>query len=143
MSPLTRTLESLSDSDNALASFLFGLLLAYVQVLKGEKSVEETELAPYYAMAGEHKLSPSSWDTRHDLMERRAMDNRAQTNLPQLFIGVLIAAIIGIKVFIPVVNDAVNSSNASGTTKTILGLLSLFAALLLLLALASPLMRQA
>lgn len=68
--------------------------------------------------------------------------NRAQTNLVGLFIGVLIAAIVAIQVFIPVVNDAIASSNVSGTTETILSLLGLFSALLLLISLASPLMRR-
>lgn len=67
---------------------------------------------------------------------------RAQSNLTGLFIGLLIAAIVAIQVFIPVVNDAIASSNVSGTTLTVLELLSLFASLLLLIALASPLMRR-
>jgi hypothetical protein len=70
------------------------------------------------------------------------MDNRAQTNLTGLMIGILIAAIVAIQVFIPVVNDAIASSNATGTTKTILELLPLFAALLVLVSQASPLMRR-
>jgi hypothetical protein len=69
-------------------------------------------------------------------------DNRAQSNLVGLFIGLMIATIVAVQVFIPVVNDAIASSNVSGTEKTILELLSLFAALLLLIALASPLMRR-
>lgn len=55
-------------------------------------------------------------------------------------IGVMIAAIVAIQVVIPVVLDAITSSNASGTTLTILGLIPLFAALLVLISLASPLM---
>lgn len=70
-------------------------------------------------------------------------DARAQgTNLVGLFIGVLIAAIIAINVFIPVVNDAISQSSVSGTTATILGLLPLFAGLLVLISMASPLMRR-
>lgn len=67
---------------------------------------------------------------------------RAQSNLTGLFIGLLIAAIVAIQVFIPVVQDAINSANLSGTTLTVVELLPLFAALLLLIALASPLMRR-
>ena len=63
-------------------------------------------------------------------------------NLVSLFIGVLIAAIVAIQVFIPVVNDAIASSSVDGTTATVLGLLGLFASLLVLISLASPLMRQ-
>jgi len=64
------------------------------------------------------------------------------SNLVGLFIGILIAAIVAIQVFIPVVNDAIASSSISGTPQTVLELLPLFAALLVLIALASPLMRR-
>lgn len=70
---------------------------------------------------------------------------RGQTrtsNLVGLFIGILIAAIVAVNVFIPVVNDAIASSNVSGTEKTILDLLPLFAALLVMIALAAPLMSR-
>jgi len=67
---------------------------------------------------------------------------RAQSNLTGLIIGVLISAIVVIQVFIPVVNDAVASSNVSGTAQTILELLPLFGALLVLISLAAPLMRR-
>lgn len=73
---------------------------------------------------------------------KRQMGNRGQTNLVGLFIGLLIATIVAVQVFIPVTNDAISSANVSGTTETILELLSLFAALLLLIALAAPLMRR-
>lgn len=76
----------------------------------------------------------------------RPMGNRAQMggtgNLVSLFIGILIAAIIAVNVFIPVVNDAIVSSNVSGTEKTILELLPLFGSLLVMIALAAPLMRR-
>jgi len=71
--------------------------------------------------------------------------DRAQamgSNLVSLVIGVMIAAIVVIQVFIPTVNDAISSSSVDGTTATILGLLGLFAALLVLISLASPLMRR-
>lgn len=64
------------------------------------------------------------------------------SNLVGLFIGVLIAGIVAIQVFIPVINDAISSSSVSGTAATVLGLLPLFAALLVLIALAAPLMRR-
>ena len=70
-----------------------------------------------------------------------AGDNRAQSGgMSSLFIGLLIAAIIGFQVFIPVVQDA--AANLTGTAGTIAGLLPLFAALLILIGLASPLMRR-
>lgn len=68
-------------------------------------------------------------------------DKRAQSGgMASLFIGLLIAAIVGFQVFIPVVQDA--AANLSGTAGTIAGLLPLFAALLVLIGLASPLMRR-
>lgn len=63
-----------------------------------------------------------------------------QTNLVALFIGLLIAAIVAMKVFIPVVTDAAN--NLTGTSATIANLLPLFAILLILIGLAAPLMRR-
>lgn len=68
-------------------------------------------------------------------------DNRAQSGgMASLFIGLLVAGIVGFEVFIPVIQDA--SANLTGTTKTIADLLPLFAALLVLIGLASPLMRR-
>lgn len=71
-------------------------------------------------------------------------DNRAQMggNMVSLFIGLLIAAIVVLQVFIPVVNDSIADSGISGTPQTIVELLPLFGALLLLIALAGPLMRR-
>lgn len=77
-------------------------------------------------------------------MKRPTFDSRGQmgSNLVGLFIGVLIAGIVAIQVFIPVINDAISQSSVSGTAATVLGLLPLFAALLVLIALAAPLMRR-
>jgi hypothetical protein len=80
-----------------------------------------------------------------DGAERRSLatDARAQgTNLVSLFIGILIAAVIGISVAIPVINDTIANANLSGTTATVVGLLDLFIGLMLLVGLASPLMRR-
>jgi len=68
--------------------------------------------------------------------------DRGQTNLVGLYIGLMVAAIVAVSVFIPVVSDATASANVTGNTQTILDLLPLFAALLLLIALAAPLMRR-
>lgn len=68
---------------------------------------------------------------------------RAQgTNLVGLILGLMVAAIVVIAVFIPVVNDVIASANLTGSTATIVGLLPLFGALLLLVALARPLMAR-
>lgn len=70
-------------------------------------------------------------------------DNRAQAgNLASLIIGLTIAAVIAISVAIPVINNVIADSNVTGTTSTILNLLDLFISLLLLVAIASPLMRR-
>lgn len=69
-------------------------------------------------------------------------DRGQMTNLVGLFIGLMVAAIVAISVFIPVVTDATSNANVTGNTQTILDLLPLFAALLLLIALAGPLMRR-
>lgn len=54
----------------------------------------------------------------------------------------MIAAIVVLQVFIPVVDDAITDSGIEGTTLQIAELLPLFASLLLLIAMAGPLMRR-
>jgi len=54
----------------------------------------------------------------------------------------MIAAIVALQVFVPVVNDMIASSGIDGTTLQIAELLPLFASLLLLIAMAGPLMRR-
>lgn len=68
--------------------------------------------------------------------------DRAQGNIGSLFIGIMVAAILGVGVAIPVILDVINDSNVSGTTATVLDLVPLFVGLLLLVALAGPLMRR-
>lgn len=63
-------------------------------------------------------------------------------NMVSLFIGLMIAAIVVLQVFVPVVNDATSTANLTSTQQTIVDLLPLFAVLLLLIALAGPLMRR-
>jgi len=63
-------------------------------------------------------------------------------NLVSLFIGILIAALVVLQVFIPVVTDTIASSGIDGTVLQIAELLPLFSALLLLIAMAGPLMRR-
>jgi len=69
-------------------------------------------------------------------------NSRAQGNIGGLFIGIMIAVILGVSVAIPVIQNAVSASNVTGNTATVLNLLPLFIGLLLLLALAGPLMRR-
>lgn len=77
-----------------------------------------------------------------DLQKLRRDDRGQGTNLVGLFIGLMIAAIVALQVMIPVVNDAIATSNITGTEATVAGLIPLFAILLLLISLASPLMRR-
>lgn len=106
------------------------------------KSREEIEAA--YAQACSHIADADSaakalvTDGRQD----PSGGTRAQTggNLVNLIIGVLIAGIVVMNVFIPVIQDA--QSNLSGQNALIAGLLPLFAILLVLISLASPLMRR-
>jgi len=63
-------------------------------------------------------------------------------SLVSLIIGIMIAAIVALQVFVPVVNDMIASAGIDGTTLQIAELLPLFASLLLLIAMAGPLMRR-
>lgn len=63
-------------------------------------------------------------------------------NMVGLFIGILIAAIVVLQVFIPVVNDAIDDAALEGTVLQVAELLPLFASLILLIAMAGPLMRR-
>lgn len=80
--------------------------------------------------------------TRQHRLYKAANRGQMRQGLASLFVGLMIAAIIALQVFIPVVNDAIAASNISGTTQTVVELLPLFAGLLLLIALAGPLMRR-
>ena len=75
-------------------------------------------------------------------LKRRSHGERGQVNLTGLFIGILISGIVTMGVFIPVWNDVLASSNVTGTTKTILEYVPLFAGLMLLVAIAGPLMSR-
>lgn len=63
-------------------------------------------------------------------------------NLVALFIGLLVAALVVLQVFIPVLDEMIASSGIDGTVLQVAELLPLFAVLLLLIALAGPLMRR-
>lgn len=69
---------------------------------------------------------------------------RAQSNLVELMIGLLLAGIIAMAVFIPVWNDVLNdvAGNLSSTEQTIAGLIPLFVIILILVAAVSPLRRR-
>jgi hypothetical protein len=111
------------------------LVLTYLLAVKAQLIADFTALKQELELVRQQALTEG--------IRQKRMYDRGQTNLGNLFIGIMIAAIIAIRVFIPTVQDAIASSNVSGTTKTILDMLSLFAALLLLISLASPLMRRA
>jgi hypothetical protein len=69
-------------------------------------------------------------------------DNRAQTNLIGVIIGVTIAAIVGVGVVIPLIMDVIESASLSGITETVVGFIPVMVALLVFVAAASPVMRS-
>lgn len=78
----------------------------------------------------------------HVRMEKAAYD-RGQGNLIRLFLGVAVAFIVGAAVVIPIINDTISSTNFTNPmTETILGYTPEFIALLLLMAVAAPMMRR-
>lgn len=82
-------------------------------------------------------------DTQAEEMRaRKTAYDYNQTNLAGLILGIVIAGIMGVAVAIPVLNDVINSANLSGTTATVVGLIPLFIGLLVLVAVASPLMNR-
>ncbi|WP_458260321.1 hypothetical protein [Haloparvum sp. AD34] len=125
---------------NERLTALVAVMLAFIEKASDAAQLFRAEWRNNVIPLAEKFWSDLATDLRAGEFHRGAQ--RAQSNMVGLFIGVLISAIVVVQVFIPVVNDAIASSNVSGTTKTILELLGLFAALLLLIALASPLMRR-
>jgi len=69
---------------------------------------------------------------------------RGQSNLVELMIGLLLAGIIAMAVFIPVWNDVLNdvTANLSSTEETIANLIPLFIIILILVAAVAPLRRR-
>ncbi|WP_435125399.1 hypothetical protein [Halobaculum sp. D14] len=82
-------------------------------------------------------------DTRtEEIRAQKTAYDLNQTNLSGLILGIVIAGIMGVAVAIPVLNDVIASANLTGTTKTVVGLIPLFIGLLVLVAVASPLMNR-
>lgn len=70
-------------------------------------------------------------------------DDRGQaSNLTGLIVGVAVAAIVGVGVGIPIIQDVINSANLSGITATVVGFIPVMLGLLLFVATASPIMRR-
>jgi len=69
-------------------------------------------------------------------------DNRAQGNMTGLIIGIAVAAIVGVGVAIPIINDVIASSNLSGITATVVGFIPIMLGLLIFVAAASPIMNR-
>jgi len=70
-------------------------------------------------------------------------DRRAQgSNLTGLIIGVAVAAIVGVGVGIPIINDVIASANLSGITATVVGFIPIMLGLLIFVAAASPIMNR-
>jgi len=76
-------------------------------------------------------------------VRKLAADSRAQGgNLTGLMVGIAVAAIVGIGVAIPIVNDVIASTNVSGITATVLGFIPIMLGLLIFVAAASPIMNR-
>jgi hypothetical protein len=65
------------------------------------------------------------------------MKKKGQSGIAGAFIALMIAAIIGVGIAIPVVIDTVENASISGTTGTILGYVPLLMAVVLLVAVAA------
>ncbi len=75
--------------------------------------------------------------------KRFTQDNSAQSNLVQLFLGIAIAFIVGVGVAVPIVNDVIADTNFSNDmTQTVVEYVPMFLGLLLLVAVAAPIMRR-
>jgi VIT1/CCC1 family predicted Fe2+/Mn2+ transporter len=86
---------------------------------------------------------PMDTETRQaNVRMQHAAYARGQTNLVGLILGVTVAAIVGVGVAVPIINDVVSSANLTGTDALIAGFISTFLILLLLVAVASPLMNR-
>lgn len=78
---------------------------------------------------------------RYGTAEALRRSTRGQTgNLPRMMIGVLVSAILGIGVVIPVILETINDTNISGTTALVVGLIPLMIGVLLIVAVSSPIM---
>jgi len=76
-------------------------------------------------------------------LRRLRADDRAQgSNLSGLIIGIAVAAIVGVGVGIPIINDVISSSNLTGITATVVGFIPIMLGLLIFVATASPIMRR-
>ena len=64
------------------------------------------------------------------------MNKKAQSGLAGAFIGIMIAAIIGVGIAIPVIYDVIENSSVTGMTRTILDYIPLLTAVVLLVAVA-------
>jgi len=72
------------------------------------------------------------------------MDNRGQaaSNLTGLIVGIAVAAIVGVGVGIPIVNQVTAEANLTGVTATVVGFIPVMLGLLIFVATASPIMRR-
>jgi hypothetical protein len=63
-------------------------------------------------------------------------------SLPKVFIGLILAIVIGGGAALPITVELINTSGATGVLATILDIIPLFVALILLLVFAGPVMRR-
>lgn len=79
-----------------------------------------------------------------DKLRQLRDDGRAQGagNLTSLIVGIAVAAIVGLGVGIPIVNEVTASANLTGITATVVDFIPVMLALLIFVATASPIMRR-
>lgn len=70
------------------------------------------------------------------------MPSENRSSLVGVMIALMIGALVALEVVIPVIQDGIASANVTGTTATILGMIPMFVSILLLVAVASPLMSR-
>lgn len=90
------------------------------------------------------QLSQIAGLAKTGMSSRKAKYDAGQSNLVELMIGLLLAGIIAMAVFIPVWTDVLNdvTDNLSATQTTIAELIPLFVIILILVAAVAPLRRR-
>lgn len=90
------------------------------------------------------KLTPGADNSENIRAQHRtyARGQAGAGNLVGLIIGVTIAAIVGIGVGVPIMNQVINDANLSGTVALIAGFIPVMLTLMVFVATAAPIMRR-
>lgn len=87
-------------------------------------------------------MLPNAEHRKAAIHREHAKYARGQNNLVGLILGVTVATIVGVGVAVPIIVDTVAQANLTGTDALIAGFIPTFLILLLLVAVASPLMNR-